>query len=76
MDDGCIPEDLLYGELTTGKQSIGRPKLRFKDLCKRDMKDCPSWRRETAQAGEAHPEGLVEACYSYLNDACAVHYFA
>jgi len=40
MEDGRIPKDLLYGELATGKRNIGRPHLRFKDACKRDMKAC------------------------------------
>ena len=40
MDDGRIPKDLLYGELATGSRPVGRPALRFKDVCKRDMKNC------------------------------------
>ena len=40
MDDGRIPKDLLYGELEEGKRKTGRPLLRFKDVCKRDMKAC------------------------------------
>ena len=38
MEDGRIPKDLLYGELTCGKRTSGRPHLRYKDVCKRDMK--------------------------------------
>ena len=38
MEDGRIPKDLLYGELALGRRSVGRPHLRFKDVCKRDMK--------------------------------------
>ena len=38
MADGRIPKDLLYGELATGSRVLGRPNLRFKDVCKRDMK--------------------------------------
>ena len=38
MEDGRIPRDILYGELAAGKRSTGRPQLRFKDVCKRDMK--------------------------------------
>jgi len=35
------PKDLLYGELaTTGAKLSGRPRLRFKDICKRGMKAC------------------------------------
>ena len=38
MDDGRIPKDLLYGELAAGKRKTGRPQLRFRDVCKRDIK--------------------------------------
>ena len=33
-----IPKSLLYSELVVGKRNRGRPKLRFKDVCKRDLK--------------------------------------
>ena len=32
------PKDLLYGELVQGKRPTDRPQLRFKDVCKRDLK--------------------------------------
>ena len=38
MEDGRIPKDILYSELASGKRNTGRPQLRFKDVCKRDMK--------------------------------------
>ena len=38
MDDGRIPKDILYAELTSGKRQIGRPQLRFKDVCKNDLR--------------------------------------
>ena len=38
MKDGRIPRDVLYGELAVGHRRTGRPMLRFKDVCKRDMK--------------------------------------
>ena len=38
MEDGQIPKDILYGELTSGQRSTGHPQLRYKDVCKRDMK--------------------------------------
>ena len=38
MEDGRIPKDILYGELATGQRNTGRPHLRFKDVCKRDMR--------------------------------------
>ena len=37
MNEGRIPKHLLNGELVQGKRSVGRPKLRFKDVVKRDM---------------------------------------
>ena len=36
MEDGQIPKDILYGELTSGQRSIGCPQLRYKDVCKRN----------------------------------------
>ncbi len=38
MGPGHIPRDLLYGELAEGSRLIGRPRLRYKDICKKDMK--------------------------------------
>lgn len=38
MEDGRIPKDILYGELAHSKRPQGRPQLRYKDVCKRDMK--------------------------------------
>ena len=35
---GCIPKDLLYGELAEGSRPVARPRLPYKDICKRDMK--------------------------------------
>ena len=32
-----IPRALLYGELATGVRKRGRPCLRYKDICKKDM---------------------------------------
>ncbi|XP_071500478.1 uncharacterized protein [Diadema antillarum] len=40
MDAGRIPKDILYGELAEDTRPTGRLRLRFKDVCKRDMKQC------------------------------------
>ena len=33
-----LPKDLLYGQLAAGMRPTGRPYLRFKDACNRDLK--------------------------------------
>ena len=38
MPNGRIPKSMLYGELATGTHTAGRPYLRYRDTCKRDMK--------------------------------------
>ena len=52
MEDGQIPKDILYGDLTSGQRSTGHPQLRYKDACKRDMKvlniNINSWEDLTA----------------------------
>ena len=52
MQDGRITKDLLYGGLAHGKRKTGRPYLRFKDVCKRDMKsthiDTDDWEKLSA----------------------------
>ena len=52
MEDGWIPKDVLYRELTSGQRSTGCPQLRYKDACKRDMKalniNINSWEDLTA----------------------------
>ncbi|KAI8477889.1 hypothetical protein Bbelb_443750 [Branchiostoma belcheri] len=38
MDQDRIPKDLLYGQLERGTRKKGRPHLRYKDVCKRDLR--------------------------------------
>ena len=38
MEGGHIPKDQLYGELATWYRDKGRTQLRYKDICKQDMK--------------------------------------
>ena len=37
-DDGVPEETFSTGEVATGKRPAGRPQLRFKDVCKHDLK--------------------------------------
>ena len=75
MEDGRIPKDLLYGELAAGKRNTGRPQLRFRDVCKRDMKalqmdpdhwealaaDRPRWRSSLKTQLKTGEENLTKA---------------
>ena len=37
VDDGRIPKGIMFGKLKEGKRKRGRPKLRYKDVVKRDL---------------------------------------
>ena len=39
MKAGIIPKYIQYGERIAKKCNLGRPQLRYRDVCKRDMKD-------------------------------------
>ena len=74
MEDGRIPKDLLYGELLTGKRPTGRPQLRYKDICKRDLKalgintntweaaaaDRSTWKQEVKKGLSLFEENLID----------------
>ena len=55
MDPSRLPRAVLYGELSTGSRPLGRPRLRFKDVCKRDMKlagiDHNNWEKAATDRG-------------------------
>ncbi|KAI8477943.1 hypothetical protein Bbelb_118230 [Branchiostoma belcheri] len=42
-----LPKKILYGELSQGSRQRGRPKLRFKDMCKATLQDfsIESWEK-------------------------------
>ena len=75
MEDGRISKDILCGELTSGRRSTRCPQLRYKDVCKRDMKaldinieswedlaaDRAMWRRTLNQHLKSGEEKLVNA---------------
>jgi hypothetical protein len=55
MDESRFPKCVLYGQLSTGKRSVGRPRLRYKDSVKRDLIDfgIPTdiWEHEAVDRG-------------------------
>ena len=53
MEDGRIPKDTIYSELPLGRRTTGRPHLRYKDVCIRDMNavDIDTLSREGLAAG-------------------------
>ena len=61
MANGRIPKD-MYGELVTGTRTVGRPYLRYRDTCKRDMKvagiDTTTW--EAAADDRGHWRAVVK----------------
>ncbi|XP_047740100.1 uncharacterized protein LOC125179048 [Hyalella azteca] len=67
MGAGRIPKDLLYGELVEGRRKTGRPKLRLKDICMRDLKRCridpSSWQTQAAdRQGWRRAVGQAVSC--------------
>ena len=64
MADGQIPKDLLYGELVQGHRPRGRPQLRYKDICKRDLKalgmDLHRWETRTFESSGLEAGGASQ----------------
>ena len=65
MADSQIPKDLLYEELVQGNHPRGRPQMRYKDVCKQDLKalgmDLNRWETLTSEHSawrQAVPHGL------------------
>jgi hypothetical protein len=56
MDDSRLPKRLLYGELTVGKRSLGRPKKRYKDTLKEALKNCDITHTTWEQRAQNRPE--------------------
>ena len=60
MEDGRLPKDVLYGELASGSRPVGRPMLRYKNVCKAAA-DLSNWRhivRTGVRKAEARREEL------------------
>ena len=53
MEDSRLPKQLFYGELSKGKRGTGRPKLRYKDSLKANLKkskiDVASWEKQASE---------------------------
>ena len=55
MDNDRLPRQLLYSQLKEGKRNQGRPRLRFKDVAKRNMK----WREINLNSWQTMAENRV-----------------
>ncbi|XP_077861971.1 uncharacterized protein LOC144343122 [Saccoglossus kowalevskii] len=74
IDKGRLTKDLLYGQLEEGTRPVGRPCLRFSDVCKRDFKathidtqsweitadDCSAWRQTVSRGIHGAEEDIHE----------------
>ena len=74
MDDCRLPKRLFFGELSSGKRSLGRPKLRYKDTLKALLKKCdipystweesaedrPAWRSRINSGVAVFEEGRIK----------------
>jgi len=60
MEEDRIPKRILYSQLHEGSRKVGRPKLRFRDVCKRDIKhmqmDWAHWEKLAAYRETWRPQ--------------------
>ena len=68
MDDGRLPKDVLYGELSKGKRKMGRPSLHFRDKLKRDLKAC-AIPTESWETSATDKRWMVSYCTKGLRDS-------
>ena len=81
MDDGRIPKNILYGQLSSGSRSRGLPKLRYKDIYKQDLKSCQvaPVNQETMAKNRTNWHSLIEGRVfegkftSWLTNTCNKH---
>ena len=56
--DECVPKALRYSELIVGKRNVGRQRLRYKAVCKLDLKslnvDIDEWEKLTDNRNRWH----------------------
>ena len=75
MANGRIRKDMLYGELVTGTRTVGRPYLRYRESCKRDMKvagiDITTW--EVAVDEHGHWRAVVKTGMERADENRSVH---
>ena len=76
LDDGRLPKDIFYGELADAPRPRGRPRLRFKDVLKRDLAafnipvaswetvalDRSSWRSAIHSGCSICSQGYIDDC--------------
>ena len=68
MSDDRVPKQLLFGELTTGTRTVGRPLLRWKDSLKDTLNSqtFPQRNGKTPQLSVAHggDQFMTDSCYT------------
>lgn len=75
MDDGRMPKDTLYAELESGIRQVGRPLLRYKDVCKQDLKSFninPAMWEDVAQDRQKWQQALRNGLQTH-ETALALH---
>ena len=74
MDDSRIPKQLFYGELQKGKQKASKPRQRYKDILKANLKKCkipvesweelaadrPKWRKATREGANLFEKERIQ----------------
>ena len=68
MDDSRIPRKLMYGELKLGSRKRGRPKLRYKDTLKSNIKLCGIQPRHLEAAAADRPVWRSPQCLAVVRD--------
>ncbi|XP_061728258.1 uncharacterized protein LOC133533309 [Cydia pomonella] len=74
MDASRLPRQVMLGQIANARRPVGRPKLRFKDCCKRDLicfdihphnwesqaEMRPEWRRDLKTGVDKHDKDWLE----------------
>ncbi|KAH3738428.1 hypothetical protein DPMN_045062 [Dreissena polymorpha] len=51
MEDGRLPKEVMYDQLVNGTRHMGRPVLRYKGACKRNLQSLRHRNRHLGDSG-------------------------